>query len=134
MKPLHDFSCLAHGVFESRSGKCPHGCSTSMVKKVFLKPPSYHNGFYAGADKNLRMLADDYKMTNLQQKAGEPAKINDWRENALNGQTVAVPFQSGASAITSALATAGVQAGNALKDMSIPQPKVQVVSSYQPKL
>lgn len=133
MKPLHDWSCLAHGDFENSSGQCPHGCSNRMVQKIFLKPPAYHNGFYSGADKTLRTLADDYKMGDVRQKYGEPAQVTDWRQNALNGQTVAVPFQSGATAIKDTITKHGVLPGNALKDMSIPQPKVVPVASFQPK-
>lgn len=104
-----------------------------MVKKVFLKAPAYHNGATARGDTALRMLADDYKMTDLQQKNDEPALIKDWRKDALTGQTVAVPFQSGATAITSTMAAHGVQGGNALKDMSIPKLNVVPIANYSPE-
>lgn len=130
---LRDYICLAHNDFESATGACPYGCSPGMVRQVFKKAPAFHNGASARGDAALRLLADDYKMTDLRQKHDEPALIKDWKKDALTGQTVAVPFQSGASAITSTMSAHGVQQGNALKDMSIPKLNAIPVASYNPK-
>ena len=130
---------MAHGGFENRTGKCPHGCSERMVKKVFLKAPAYHNGTTARTDQNLKNLANDFGMTDFNNKNGTgPAAVTDWKQNAINGQTVAVPMAEGASAISTSLGTQRVQGGNAFKNMaeqglSIPKPRTIPVASYQPK-
>ena len=131
---LFDFACMAHGEFEGTEPKCPHGCSEKMVRKIFKKPPAYHNGKTANADRNLRGLAEEFGVYDFNNKNGTgPAHVTDWRANALSGQTVAVPFQEGGAAITTTLAQQGVQGGNALKDMTIPQPRAEAVASYTPE-
>ena len=62
---LHDYSCLAHGIFESDTGKCPHGCSQSFVEKVFLQAPGMKSDRTKGIDTNLANLAKDFGMTNM---------------------------------------------------------------------
>lgn len=70
MSVLHDYQCKAHGIFESMTGRCPHGCVDSFVDKVFLKAPGGISGATRAVDKNLGSLAADYTMSNMSNRGG----------------------------------------------------------------
>lgn len=74
MAVLHDYECEAHGHFESKTGKCPSGCSKSFVKMVFLQPVGVKGARTKFVDAELRAQARQYGMTNLHtQRSGESA-------------------------------------------------------------
>lgn len=80
MAVLHDFRCMAHGVFESMTGECPHGCSQSFVEKVFLKAPGIHSDRTKNIDSTLAGLASDFGLTNMNNNNGnQAAVIPDWK-------------------------------------------------------
>lgn len=64
-KVIHDYHCAKHGYFESREAKCPmKGCSEEVMM-VFLQPPGLIGERTKGADKQLKQLAIDFKMTDI---------------------------------------------------------------------
>jgi hypothetical protein len=71
MSVLHDYQCLAHGVFESFEAVCPHGCAAAFVRIVFLKPPSIQHNRTKVADAAIKGLAADFGLTDIRNdKAG----------------------------------------------------------------
>lgn len=67
MGVLHAFQCRAHGVFDQivsvkKKGvtvpKCPHGCSKSFVKLIFVQAPGHIRAGSKRADKLVREAAD----------------------------------------------------------------------------
>ena len=68
---LRDWNCLGHGTFESweDNPKCPHGCST--VEVVFLQPPGLFSDRSKNLDKNTRMLAQSYGLTDMSNRGGK---------------------------------------------------------------
>jgi hypothetical protein len=115
-----------------------------MVKKVFLKAPAYHGGRTAGIDKNIRMLADDAGVTDLNNRGGQAAfqydrgmdrAADSMRAQMMSGQTYAAGMSSGDNAIQGTLAEGGFKGDNALsqvKDMLTP-PKPNVQGSWNGK-
>lgn len=75
MSVLADYSCAAHGNFESRTGHCPYGCGDSVVQKVFLKAAVFKSNRTVNIDRNLQALADDFKLTDLNNQNGTSAVI-----------------------------------------------------------
>jgi hypothetical protein len=65
MSVLHDYQCLAHGVFESFEAKCPFGCSAAFVRLVFLKPPAIQHNRTKVADAAIKGLAADFGLTDV---------------------------------------------------------------------
>lgn len=72
---LHDYSCMAHGVFESMTGKCPHGCSQSFVNKIFLQAPGLKSARTKNIDKTFQNLANDFKLTDMNNQNGTSAVV-----------------------------------------------------------
>lgn len=68
MAVTHDFECLAHGHFESRSKspKCPRGCSARFVRLVFLQPVGMVSGRTARADQAIREMAESAGLSDIQ--------------------------------------------------------------------
>jgi hypothetical protein len=72
MSVTHDYECAAHGVFESKTGRCPYGCSKRFVQQVFLKPVGTRSHGTKRADRELNLLAKSYNMTDIKNgKNGE---------------------------------------------------------------
>lgn len=146
-EPLADWMCLAHGVFENRTGKCPHGCNTGMVRKIFLKAPGIGTAATKNIDRNIRNLSDDYGGMdfNNQNGTGAAARVDwkvekqqrEWQDAIRTGniQTQAVPMQGGNNSIGATMGGLGVQPGNALAQMRsmLPPPKPLVVASHVPE-
>jgi hypothetical protein len=65
MSVTHDYECAAHGVFESKTGKCPYGCSKRFVQRVFLQAPAFKSTRTKRADRELNLLAKSYNMTDI---------------------------------------------------------------------
>jgi hypothetical protein len=66
MGVLHAFQCKAHGVFDQivdvkegvKVPKCPHGCSKSFVKLIFVKAPGHIRPGTKRADRLVREAAE----------------------------------------------------------------------------
>ena len=154
MKPLFDYVCAAHGVFEATEAVCPHGCSLGMVRKVFLKPPGYHSDRTKSIDSTLQGLADDYKLTDINNQNGTSAAVRpDPRKLAererLQG-AIAEQLQgklgdtsgnwgqmeTGDTAIKSTLANQHLSADNALAPIlsNLKAPTPLVVAKHEAKI
>lgn len=145
MAVLHDWKCMAHGVFESTTGRCPHGCGKGMTEIIYLKPPGMVTGRTRGIDRTLQTLANDHGLTDMNNHGGETAAfIPDpsmakqervMQEKLLAGQTFAGAI--GQNNVASTLAESNLQGGNALNNevvrSMIQPPKPNVVASYNPK-
>ena len=136
---LHDYVCLAHGRFESLTGKCPHSCGDAMVQRVFNdKPPSFNSSRSANIDRTLQGLADERGLTDMNNRGGQAVFQPDpnmnksaelMRQQMLSGQTYAAGMASGENAISGTLAEGGFQSGNAIGQvrelLTPPKPNVQ---------
>lgn len=147
-KPIHDYICAAHGKFESRTGKCPHGCSEKMVQKVFLKAPGMVTGRTRGIDATLQGLADEHGLTDMNNQNGTSSVFrppsgmdrtaDEMRRLIMSGQTYSAGIGSGEGAIQQTLQDSGFKGDNALNDPVVSaglaqKPKVNVFASYNPK-
>lgn len=74
MSVTHDFECLAHGQFESRTKKpkCPKGCSASLVKMVFLQPVGFVSDRSRRSDKLVREMAQTQGLSDLSTSLSRP--------------------------------------------------------------
>lgn len=68
MAVLKDYRCIAHGVFESREAKCPHGCST--VVPMFIKAPGGRSDKTKASDRALQHLANRYGLSDMSNNNG----------------------------------------------------------------
>jgi hypothetical protein len=155
--PLHDYRCLAHGVFESFDGKCPSGCDASLVEKVFLKPAGFHTARTVNIDKTLDQLALDFNMTDMNNQNGtsaaarpDPKKIKERQEqldrmthenNQLMGKLGDTAqawgqIPGGNSGVNQALAQARAVGDNALAPIlpSLTAPKPKVVARHDAEI
>ena len=142
MAVLHDYVCLAHGKFESREAKCPHGCGAGMVEKVFLKTGGMISARTQGIDRNLSQLALDFGMTNMSNQGGRSIKQagGQTEEQARAMREMLAPrwggIQSSAKDDSSAIpqALAGIRASpdNALAPVQhiLTAPKPMPVASF----
>jgi hypothetical protein len=62
---LRDYSCMAHGIFESAKPECPQGCKGGMVSIVHLKAPGFVSVRTKGIDKTTRNLASQFGLTDI---------------------------------------------------------------------
>ena len=97
MAVLNDYVCMAHGEFESMTGKCPHGCSSGMVQIVFRKAPSMHtSGKTKFIDKKTADLARQFGDAAMNDKYDQSridmTKTDDIQKKRMLGQTYAVPL------------------------------------------
>jgi hypothetical protein len=145
MAVLNDYMCLAHGIFESRTGRCLHGCGKAMVQIVHLKAPGHVTGRTKGIDSTLRGLAADHGLTNMNNQNGTSSvyrhdpnmdkTADSMREQMLSGQTFSGAI--GKEGVASTMAAGGYKPDNALnndvvKSMIVP-PRPIVEGSYNPK-
>ena len=141
---LRDFNCIVHGVFESgeEAPKCPFGCSNSFVEKVFLQPPMVGNGTKM-VDNVVKDLANDFGLTNLDNRGGDSVKNNAGRvrERTVSDQILdrmggAWQSLDGSRNALQALSGLGVQGQNALSEVKpmLNSPKPQVVARHDGKI
>ena len=145
MAVLHDWKCLAHGVFEGYDGKCPHGCSQKMVTKIFLKAPAFNSPETKRMDGTLRMLANDFGLTDMNNQNGTSACVKeDWKavkareemqKAYASGITQAVPLTGGENAIGGTMSSMGLKGDNAISEVRsmLKQPKPNVHASWDGK-
>ncbi len=143
---LHDYVCMAHGEFESRDGRCPHGCGKAMVQIKYNKAPSYHNGRTSNIDKTIRALANDYKQTDLNNHNGTTScAIQDnnflkaqqqMERDILAGRTYSASMKPGENAIPQAIKDIGAMPDNSVEQVRhvLTKPKPLVHASYNPKI
>lgn len=74
---LRDYSCMAHGHFESTKAECPHGCKGGMVSIVHTKAPGTVSARTRGIDKTTRNLASQFGLTDMDNRGGQPVKRPD---------------------------------------------------------
>jgi hypothetical protein len=90
MSVLHDWQCLAHGVFEKRVQpgripKCPKGCSSSFVKLVYLKPVGTVSARTRKSDKLVREMADAQGLSDISTSPSRPGGSVAQRNRMKNG-------------------------------------------------
>ena len=96
MAVIHDYVCMAHGAFENRTGRCPSGCSKSMVKMVFNQAPAVHtSGKTQFIDRKTQDLARQFGDTAMNDRF-DSSRINmdnsgDIQKKRMNGQTYSLP-------------------------------------------
>ena len=115
---IHDFVCVAHGQFTKmvkadEMPPCPHGCSSKMVRKVFLKPPGFVSRGTRASDNALQMVSQQHGLSDMRSD-----DMNSVLNNAAKGitSTMAMPIVDHKVAPT--LENLGVQGDNALKAVS----------------
>lgn len=144
---IHDFECAAHGVFEKRVKggelpKCPHGCSKSFVKKVFLKAPAHVSNGTKFQDSAVRTLAADFGMSDVRNDKDGGSVMDAMRKGQDLGRPkfMEVPHaqpgwsQRGEKAPNfnpQAAISAQFQGENAMTALPPPVPKIE--RSYRPK-
>ncbi len=142
MAVLHDYNCMAHGVFESMTGNCPHGCGKSMVEITYIQPAGLTSFRTKNIDKTLGNLASDFKLTDMNNQNGTSAVVRP------NSKAVAAQNQlmgklgdtrnawgqvpQGTSGINQALASSKAIPDNALQSIrpALQQPKPMVVGRH----
>jgi len=150
MSVLSDWSCDAHGIFESKTGHCPSGCMDSFVHKVFLKAPGLKSDRTTSIDGTLRSLAADFGLTDMNNQNGTSAVIRpDARKMALReeqhnqlmgklGDTSRSwgTIPSGATGISQAMGANRVVSDNALSMLkpTLLPPKPIVVGKHDAKI
>lgn len=70
MAIVREFTCAAHGAFESKRErpKCPKGCSARFVTQEFRTAPAI-GGVAKHVDRELNHLASDYRLTDIRNNA-----------------------------------------------------------------
>ena len=85
MAVLKSYQCQEHGYFDAWEQACPH-CDV-VPKQVFIKPFSIKSDRTKAADRNLKGLAQDFKMTNIKStREGEHQSGYFKRNNAPVGK------------------------------------------------
>lgn len=72
-----DFECLAHGHFETKwSGKvvpkCPKGCSSTLVKHVYLQPVGFVSARTRTSDRLVKEMAAQQNLSDLSTSPSRP--------------------------------------------------------------
>lgn len=146
MAVLKDYVCLAHGRFESMTGKCPHGCSDDMVAVRYFKAPGLTSDRTKNIDRTLQNLASDFGMTDINNQNGtgaairpDPRAVNEREQlqgklGDTSGAWGAIP--QGQTGINQAIAQTRILPGNALEAVKpvLHNPKPNVVARYDAKL
>ena len=68
---LKEWTCLAHGNFDSFWPKCPAGCEGKIVRRAFRTPPGVTSPQTKGVDGTLRQLAAEYGLSDMNNHGGE---------------------------------------------------------------
>jgi hypothetical protein len=81
MAVLREFRCAAHGPFESKYAECPHGCSPRFVTQEFRTAPNTMSRGVKNADRQLDLLAKDYRLTDLKNGKDGESVMTTLRKN-----------------------------------------------------
>ena len=57
MAIVKEFTCLAHGAFDSSEAVCPHGCGEGMVQRAFRTAPAIQSRSFRGINNTFETLA-----------------------------------------------------------------------------
>jgi len=78
MAVLKDYSCNAHGFFESWEPVCPKGCKgEGMIQVVHLQAASFNSASTKNLDNTIKGLAKQFNLTDMNNKDGQPVKRVD---------------------------------------------------------
>lgn len=82
MPVVRSYKCEEHGYFDgwNEDNACPT-CGTACVQ-VFIKPFSIKSGRTKNADKTLKQLASDYKMTDIKSVREGESQAGTFRHGA----------------------------------------------------
>jgi hypothetical protein len=122
--PLKEFVCAAHGPFEARDAKCPHGCSKRFVRQEFRTPVGTRSPGTKGLDREIRQLATDYRLPDIRTSDNGQSVMQNLRKNPThapswgNVEHAAPGFSSrGEQAKTFNPGSMGVQGSNAVQPL-----------------
>lgn len=73
---IKEWRCAAHGEFESKTGKCPAGCSKRFVVQEFRTAPAIKHGRTREADRLTGALAKDFGLSDISTKDGASVMDN----------------------------------------------------------
>lgn len=74
MAIMKEWSCAAHGFFDSEVAICPHGCSgAGFIERVIRTAPAFNSARTANIDKTLVGLAHQFGMTDMNNQNGTGA-------------------------------------------------------------
>jgi len=65
MAVIKEWECAAHGYFDAAEARCPYGCATEWVQRVYLTAPAIGSEGTKRSDQTLRALANDFGMTDM---------------------------------------------------------------------
>lgn len=68
MAVVKEFRCLAHGPFDAREARCPHGCTT--VLREFRTAPGGRSARTKAADGALEHLAKRFGLSDMSNRSG----------------------------------------------------------------
>lgn len=134
--PLKEYVCAAHGEFEARTPRCPHGCSQRFVRQEFRTAPSARSGGSKAIDREMRALATDYSLPDIKTSNDGLSVMQNLRKNPTfapswgNVQHAAPGFSQRNDAKTFNPASMGVQGDNVIQRVKpmLPGPKPQYVN------
>lgn len=121
--PLKEYVCAAHGDFESRTGKCPHGCSKRFVRQEFRTAPATRTGGGKIVDREMNHLANDYRLTDIRTSDDGLSVMQNLRKNPSfapswgNVDHAAPGFSQRNDAKTFNPGSIGVQSANVIAQM-----------------
>lgn len=129
--PLKEYSCAAHGEFESRTGKCPHGCSKRFVRQEFRTAPASRSGGSKAIDREMRNLASDYRLPDIRTSNDGLSVMQNLRKNPSfapswgNVEHAAPGFSKRGDVKTFNPSSMGVQSDNVIQRVKpiLPGPK-----------
>lgn len=103
MAIIKEWSCAAHGFFESEEAVCPRGCKGGMfIQRVILTAPGLNTARTKNIDKTLVGLANQFGLTDMNNqngtgavKRGDPGANKRMEEyNAMIKARFGSPWQS----------------------------------------
>ena len=112
--PLYDWECMAHGKFEAFVGKCPHGCSKGMVKRLpVLSLNISTSGKTKFIDNTMKQMSKEFGITDFNNRGGQAVteEAARWESQSsiekkrILGQTYSMPVdpKAGVSSVTGAV-------------------------------
>ena len=111
-----EWTCLAHGAFDSSESVCPHGCGEGMVERAFRTAPTIQSRSFRGINNTFETLARENGLSNMRNAEGQGMRKADAQTyQRLNEATALVMGSSKAG-------MAGMDAGEFFKPLNQFQP------------
>jgi len=140
---LKEWRCAGHGAFENTTGQCPRGCSPLFVTREIRTAPAYERPNKKFVDSQLKLIAQDYGVTDLQNDAKGNLSALQIAQNKKNveykPEWIGIPHapagfsKSGDAAPVFEPSSLGMtpspQATKAMK--ALPKPKPHIVGVYR---